>query len=473
MGAAPLEGGGRVDTPPVTAPKLRLGLLLVLVAGLVAPGTASAAAPVLVHDATTVTEGAPRDGVVAGGDTITIVERVENTTASSLAGLQGTLTTSTPGVDVTQDTSPYPTLAAFGAEENTVPFEVTLPLSLPCGAVVQLALELSGPGIDVSVPLTVRTGFDGGPADYGRGSPADIPNGTASLTHLARLSAGGTSTIRVPSTDGGTVRGIQVRLDHLEYPLGHLRISLKAPNGSQIVLLDHRGGAAQSLDDTVIAAGGADPAQTPNLSSTTVRPEESFDALLGNTRAGDWRLVFAVDDAAEFGTLEDWHIDFTLADCAPRSLAALVATPTQVAPNADVLLDASGTVVDGPASYAYSTPGGFASITGGSTSQAHVTFGSRGRKTVTVTVTDAHSAVFTTDVDVIVSNPPLAVLPAPGGALTGDPIRFDASGSSDPVDHDPITYAWSVDGDDFVPGASSGLLDVPFATRGLTTSPSA
>ena len=29
------------------------------------------------------------------------------------------------------------------------------------------------------------------------------------------------------------------------------------------------------------------------------------------------------------------------------------------------LLDASGTVVDGPASYAYSTPGGVASITGG------------------------------------------------------------------------------------------------------------
>jgi len=451
----------------VTAPKLRLGLLLVLVAGLVVPGAAGAAAPALVHDATTVAESAPRDGVVAGGDTITIVERIANTTASPIAGLQGTLTTTTPGVDITQDASSYPTLAAFGPAENAVPFEVTLPASLPCGAVVEFSLELSGPGVDVSVPLTVRTGFDGGPASFGRGSPTDIPNGTASLTHLARLGAGGTSTIRVPSTNAGTVRGIQVRLDHLEYPLGHLRISLRAPNHSEVVLLDHRGGAAQSLDDTVIAAGGADPAQTANLSSTTVRPEESFDALLGNTLAGDWKLVFAVDDSSEFGTLEDWHVDFTLGDCAPRSLASLIATPAQVAPNADVLLDASGTVVDGPASYAYSTPGGFASITGGSTSQAHVTFNSRGRKTVTVTVIDAHAGVFTKDVDVIVSNPPLAVLPAPASALTGDPITFNASSSSDPIDHDPITYEWSVDGDSFAPGASNGTRDVPFATPGI------
>ena len=450
----------------MTASTLRFGLLVVILAALALPGSASAAAPPLVHGATTVAESAPRDGVVAGGDTITIVERVENTTASPIAGLQGTLSTATPGVDIAQDTSSYPTLAAFGAAENTVPFEITLPASLPCGAVVE-PLHLSGPGIDVDIPLTVRTGFDGGPSSYGRGSPTDIPNGTASITHLARLGAGGTSTIRVPSTNGGTVRGIQVRLDHLEYPLGHLRISLRAPDHSEIVLLDRRGGAAQSLDDTVIAAGGADPAQTANLSSATVRPEESLDALLGNTRAGDWKLVFAVDDSSEFGTLEDWHIDFTLADCAPRSLASLVATPTQVAPNADVLLDASGTVVDGPASYAYSTPGGFASITGGSTSQAHVTFTSRGRKTVTVTVTDAHSVVFTKDVDVVVSNPPLAVLPAPPSALTVDPIRFDASGSSDPIDHDPITYAWSVDGGAFAPGDPSGMRDVPFATPGV------
>ena len=270
----------------------------------------------------------------------------------------------------------------------------------------------------------------------------------------------------MPSTDGGTVRGIQVRLDHLEYPLGHLRISLKAPNGSQIVLLDHRGGAAQSLDDTVIAAGGADPAQTPNLSSTTVRPEESFDALLGNTRAGDLEARLR---GGRRGRVRD-----------PRGLAHRLharrlrpALARRVGRDADAgsaerrrAARPIGNRRGRSRELRVQHPGGFASITGGSTSQAHVTFGSRGRKTVTVTVTDAHSAVFTTDVDVIVSNPPLAVLPAPADALTGDPIRFDASGSSDPVDHDPITYAWSVDGDDFVPGASSGLLDVPFATPG-------
>jgi hypothetical protein len=191
----------------VTAPKLRVGLLLVVVVGLVGPGSA-AAAPVLVHSATTVTESTPRDGVVAGGDTITIVERVENTTAAAITGLQGTLTTSTPGVDVTQDASSYPTIAAFGTAENAVPFEVTLPASLPCGAVVELSLALSGPGVDVSVPLVVRTGFDGGPASYSRGHPTDIPNGTASLTRLASLGGpgSGTSTINVPTCGSACAR---------------------------------------------------------------------------------------------------------------------------------------------------------------------------------------------------------------------------------------------------------------------------
>jgi subtilisin-like proprotein convertase family protein len=449
----------------VTAvPKLRFGLLLVVLAVLVVPGTA-AAAPALVHATTTVTEIGTRDGVIAGGDTITILERVSNTTAAPISGLQSTLTTSTAGVGVTQGASPYPTIAAFAGAENSVPFEVTLPASLPCGAVVELSLALSAPGLAVSVALTVRTGFVGSPAGYARGRATDIPNGTASLTSLASLGGpgSGTSTISVPTTDAGTVRGIQVHLGHLAYPLGHLRISLRAPNSEQIVLLDHRGGSAQALDDTTFAVGGADPALTSNLTAATVRPEESFDALLGNTRAGNWRLVFDVDDSSEFGTLDDWRIDFTLADCAPRAFASLVATPSQVAPGGDVTLDASGTVVDAPATYAYSTPGGFATITGANTAQAHATFTQHGSHTVTVTVFDSHGTPFTKDAVVVVSGLPTAVLPTPADAFTGVPITFNASGSSDP-DPGALSFEWSVDGGTFSPGNST--LAVPFATPG-------
>jgi hypothetical protein len=458
--------------PTVTVPALRVGLLLVLVALLAVPATA-AADPVLVHNATTITESAPRDGVIKGGDTVTISERISNQSTGPITGLHATLTASDSNVDVTQDSSTYPTIAAFDTAVNDVAFAVTLPGSLPCGAVVQLSLALSTTGVDETVPVTIRTGYDGASTPvYPRGHPTDIPNGLASINHLASFGGpgNGTSSISVPAPAPGnvaTVRGIEVHLGHLDYPLNHLRISLRGPNLEQIVLLDHPAGTAQSLDDTVFAADGADQAATSNLSNARVRPKDSFDGLLGNLRAGTWKLVFQVDDSTELGELDDWDIAFTLADCAPRAFASLVATPTQVAPGGDVALDASGTVVDGTATYGYTTPGGFATITGATTAHAHVTFTAHGLHTVTVTVHDGSGSPFTADVGVVVSNLPIAQLPNPANDFTGVPITFDASGSTDPIDLSVLSYEWSVDGDAFVAGNPNGMLAVPFATPGV------
>ena len=444
----------------MTASKLRFGLLVAILAALVLPGTASAA-PVLVHDSTAVTEQAPRDGVIAGGDTITIVERIRNVGSASLTNVAGTLTSSTAGVTIDTAASSYPDVGVYATAENTVAFQVELPPTLPCGAIVQFSLaataNVSGSGDPVAdaIAFTVRAGaVSSTTTGYDRGRATDIPNGTASLTHFAGLAGlggpgTGTSTITVPTADTGTVAAVSVRLGHLHYPLGHLRISLRAPNGRQIVLLDHRGGAAQDLDNTVFAVGGADPASVSDFTGATVRPEESFDPLLGSSRSGSWKLVFNVDDSSELGLLDDWHIDLTLADCAPRAFATLVPSPRQAPPGTDVTLDASGTVVDAPATYSYS--GDYTSITGGSTAQAHVSFSQRGIHTVSVTVTDAHGAIFSADADVIVSTPPTADLqPQTTTVLTGDPVQFDASGSSDPdVPGGIAKYEWSIDGGAF------------------------
>jgi subtilisin-like proprotein convertase family protein len=465
----------------VTASKLRFGLLVVIFVVLALPGTASAA-PVVVHEATTVTESAPRDGVIAGGDAITILEHIRNVGPVTLTNVAGTLTSSTPGVTIDTADSAYPDLTSFATATNAVAFEVHLPSSLPCGSIVQFSLAVtatasgSGDPVAEDVAFTVRSGFlSATTAGYDRGRSTDIPNGTASLRPSWGLAAlggpgSGTSTITVPATDSGTVGAVSVRLGHLHYPaLGHIRLSLRAPDGRQIVLLDHRGGTAQDLDNTVFAAAGADPASVSNFTGATVRPEESFDALLGSPRNGNWKLVFNVDDSTELGTLADWHLDLTPADCAPRAFASLTASPRQAPPGTDVTLDASGTVVDGPATYAYS--GDYTSITGGSTSQAHVSFSQRGLHTVTVTVTDVHGAIFSADADVIVSNPPTADLqPQTATALTGDPVAFDASGSSDPdVPGGIASYEWSIDGAAFQTGpAARSISFAKPGTHGVT-----
>ena len=372
-------------------------------------------------------------------------------------------------MEITQPTSTYPTIAAFGTAVNDVAFAVTLPETLPCGAVVTLSLAFSTTGLNETVPVTIQTGYPGASTpDYARGRPTDIPNGTASLNHLASFGGpgNGTSSIGVPLAapgDVATVSGIEVHLGHLDYPLNHLRVSLRGPNLEQIVLLDHPAGAAQGLDDTVFAADGDDQALTSDLSGATVRPQESFDALLGNSRAGTWKLVFQVDDSTELGVLDDWDITFTLADCAPRAFASLVATPTQVAPNIDVVLDASGTVADGPATYAYLKDG--VPIAGATTAHELVSFAAHGLHTVTLNVTDVHGVAFPpVAVQIVVSNPPVAVLPNPADDFTGVPITFDAGGSADP-DLGSLTFAWSVDGGTFVNGASTRA--VAFATPGI------
>jgi len=434
-----------------------------MLAALIVPGVAHAA-PVVVDDGMTVTEGAPRDGVIAGGDTLTIAEHVHNTGATTLTGVQATLTSSTPGVSIDQGTSTYPDIAPFDSEVNDTQFQIELDPSLPCGTVVSLSLEVTATGLDETIPLTVRTGGDGTSTLYSLGLATTIPNGTASLS-LAGAGGPGVATTKiiVPSAgNAGTVSAIQVHLAHLHYPaLGHLKITLVAPNLQEAVLLDHRGGSATDLDDVTFAAGGADPASASSFSSVTLRPEESLDPLLGANRAGSWKLHIDVDDRSESGTLSDWGIDLTTADCSSHAFARVTASPAVVPVGGHVTLDGSASVIpDVPLNYAFSASD--ATITGGGASAAgDAVFSRRGDHVVTLTATDHAGTPFTATTHVIVSDLPDAQISP--GSVTADKnqsIPFDASASTDPepADGQPsgiAAYAWSVDGGAFEAGTAA------------------
>jgi hypothetical protein len=59
--------------------------------------------------------------------------------------------------------------------------------------------------------------------------------------------------------------------------------------------------------------------------------------------------------------------------------------------------------------------------------------------------------------------PPVVVIDAPGAAVTGTPVAFDGSGTSDP-DGESMTYAWAIDGQ--VLDVDSSWLSVAFAHPG-------
>ena len=83
--------------PPLTRLTVHVAALATF-AALAAPAAQAATLP-LQHASTTVAD-VPHDGVVGPGDVLTIRETVTNGGGSTITGLQGTLTSSTPGVTV-------------------------------------------------------------------------------------------------------------------------------------------------------------------------------------------------------------------------------------------------------------------------------------------------------------------------------------------------------------------------------------
>ncbi len=84
-------------------------------------------------------------------------------------------------------------------------------------------------------------------------------------------------------------------------------------------------------------------------------------------------------------------------------------------------------------------------------------FTERATYPVKLTVTDR--AGFTASVrhDVPVNRPPVARLaPPPTGKVSGQPVTFDASGSSDPDSSQPLRFDWDFDGDGHVDATDAG-----------------
>jgi hypothetical protein len=79
-------------------------------------------------------------------------------TASLLTGVSATLSTSTPGVVVTQSVSPYPNLAAGATAANATPFSIAVGNAFVSGTPIELTLAVSSSQGSTSLQLTQATG---------------------------------------------------------------------------------------------------------------------------------------------------------------------------------------------------------------------------------------------------------------------------------------------------------------------------
>ena len=292
-----------------------------------APGGASANSgavdnfdlPMVVeHVSTTITDPAPGgdgDGVAEPGETITVVERLKNTSVGAVTGITGTMTSSTPGVTIPTNVATWPNLPSPGnqADSNPPSFRVTIPITHGCGAPVQLSISIDTDQ-DVAgsptIPITVPTGTVGPPAVFSNTTPVAIPDNTP---------AGVTSTITVPA--GANISDLDVRITDLDHTwVGDLKMTLKGPDNTTITLMNRPGSgtfgsSGDNFTNTVLDDEATTPIeQIPNAPATDFtgswKPDEALSAFDGKAPAGIWTLTVSDNESPDAGTLNAWALLF-------------------------------------------------------------------------------------------------------------------------------------------------------------------
>ncbi len=97
------------------------------------------------------------NGVINRNECVNLNVALKNMGCANATGISATLTTSTPGVMVTQGSSNYPNMVIDATRTNSTPFQVQTSKSFACGTEIDFDLNLTFPNGSQTVPVTVPT----------------------------------------------------------------------------------------------------------------------------------------------------------------------------------------------------------------------------------------------------------------------------------------------------------------------------
>ncbi len=150
--------------------------------------------------------------------------------------------------------------------------------------------------------------------------PLNIPRGGEPV--FPPTSTQGTTTAAINVTDSRQVLDVNLSLVAEHTAVGDLQVSLIAPNGREVVLMNQRGGTADNLG-TFTFTGGLpvasqfltfdDEAATGILSAPTpyvgaYQPENALGGFDGLSGLGNWTLRIFDAKATDAGRLIDWNL---------------------------------------------------------------------------------------------------------------------------------------------------------------------
>jgi len=426
-----------------SARRLRLLTTSAVAAALLVPSGASARTLDLQHELTSATDVSTQsDGVVGPGDTIAIDESISSFGTQPITGLTGTLSAQGTEGTVTQASSGYPDLSFGQSATNTTPFRAIVGSGVVCGQNVGFVLDLGTGNDTATIPVTVPTGEALPAVAY------------APPQRVIAVADNGTVESTFEVAQSGRIKDAQIHIGRLNHSyVSDLQLSIKAPDGTVVKLIENRGGSGHDLVDTTFsAAAGRSIVSAQAPFTGTFRPEGDLGDLTGHQQQGTWTLSIRDTRPADGGTLESWGADIAKADCTPRAVASFAAAPDQVEPGAAVSFDASASRIPGTGVTRYEWDldgnGSYETDRGPEPTVSHV-FPVRGNVPVGLRITGAPGTQATTTRAIPVTQAPVASFTStPAAPLSGETVSFDAAASHD-VESDGtiVRYEWDLDGD--------------------------
>jgi subtilisin-like proprotein convertase family protein len=245
------------------------------------------------------------NGVTEPGESFSLTEPLGSAEFDTLTGVSGTLTTSSPGVALTQATSAYSNLDFGSVADNLTPFAGTLADSAECGARLSFNLAVTTDQGTVDVPFSVPTGSAG-------------PAASADSTTTVAIPDGGTASSSVTMSNPGRVKNVTVRIDRVTHTYdGDLKIDLVAPDGTAVTLVNRRGGSGDDFVGTVFDQAAPQSIVSAAAPFTgTFRPEGNLGVLDGLQAQGDWTLRVRDASPGDTGFIQGWGVDVSPAVCA-------------------------------------------------------------------------------------------------------------------------------------------------------------
>jgi uncharacterized repeat protein (TIGR01451 family) len=281
------------------------------------------------------------DGAIEPNEIWNLTVPLTNIGGASATAISAVLSTSTPGVTVTQPNSAYPNLAPSASAPNTSLYTFSVGPAAACGAVIDFTLTVSYTGGQSPqvFNFSLGTGAAGAPLTFSYTTPVvPIPDspGPAAIATLPVAAVPGNILdvdLRIDGTVCTTTAGATtVGIDHTF--VSDLTVTLRSPATTTLLAINRTDGSGHNFCQTLLD----DESVGPNIQSVgtgaapftgTFTPNLPLSGFDGESANGAWQLEVQDLAGLDTGNIRAWSLIITPAVCnAPPLAASVTATKT-------------------------------------------------------------------------------------------------------------------------------------------------